>query len=123
MKFFYVLTVSLVTLFILSASAQNNQGNGPKGNDGVMGGGMMDSSKYGCMMKMHMMSPSTAFATSDGGFIIIKDNKIMKYDKDLNLKKEAEMKVDTMEMKHMMQQCPSMKSGAGSKDSSNMPKH
>lgn len=129
MKIFHVLSVMFVALFTISSFAQNNQNNGPMG-DGRMGGGMgggmgcgmMDSSMCNTMMRMHMSTPKAAFATTDGGLIIIMGNKIMKYDKDLNLKKEANIKIDSSAMKNMMRQCPSMKSKQGSADSSGMNK-
>jgi hypothetical protein len=40
-------------------------------------------------------------ATSDGGIIVLVGNKLYKYDKDLNLKKEVELKID----KQMMEKC------------------
>ncbi len=61
---------------------------------------------------MHFMKPGAAFGTQDGGFVVIMGNKIMKYDKNADLKKEVEMKVDTTAMKKMMQQCPMRRSGA-----------
>lgn len=101
----------LFTLSIVFAQ----QGNG---NDGGMGGmrqgGMMDSSAMCGMMMMHFMKPSAAFGTQDGGFVVIMGNKIMKYDKNVDLKKEVEIKVDTTAMRKMMQQmkqCPMMKPG------------
>lgn len=78
---------------------------------------MMDSCAMCGMMMMHYMKPSAAFSTQDGGFIVIMGNKIMKYDKNTDLKKEVVMKVDSTAMKkmmHHMQQCPMKKSGTPS---------
>lgn len=112
---------SLILVFSLSLLAQTGQGNGV----GNKSGGMMDSSMTCMMMKMHAMSPKTAFGTPDGGVVVIIGNKMMKYDKDLNFKKEVELKIDTTAMNSMMRmmpQCPGMKSGSGGADTSGMRK-
>ncbi|MBF0484086.1 MAG: hypothetical protein HQL25_05210 [Candidatus Omnitrophica bacterium] len=66
-----------------------------------MGGMMMES-----MMKKNII------ATSDGGVIVMAGNKLMKYDKDLNLIKEVDIKIDMeaikKDMKAMMENCPMM---------------
>jgi hypothetical protein len=63
-------------------------------HDGSMMGGM--GSKVGKMDGKMMKWGKTAqmVAASDGGVIILKRNKLMKYDKDLNLVKEVELKPD-----------------------------
>ena len=52
-------------------------------------------------------------ATSDGGVIVLTGNKLTKYDKDLNVVKEVEIKMDLesmhKQMMDMMQNCPMMK--------------
>ena len=62
----------------------------------------------GSMMKS-MMSASLV-ETKDGGVIVMLGTKLMKYDKDLNLVKEAEVKMDIEGMQKMMQKmmenCP-----------------
>lgn len=125
MKIVHVLSVMLVALFTISSFAQNYQynrhmGDGAMGGGmgGCMGGGMMDSSMCSTMMRMHMSVPKAAFVTADGGLIVIVGNKILKYDKDLILKKEAEIKIDTSAMKNMIRKCPSNKLNKGSADSS-----
>ena len=78
------------------------KGGGMKGE--MMGkGGMMG---HGMMMKMMEQS---VVATSDGGIVIVSANKISKYDKDLNLVKEVELKMPTME--EMQKMCPMMGKG------------
>lgn len=103
-------TVSLLMiLFVAFVSfAQNNNQNGAPGKGGMdgMGNCKMDSTMECNMMRMHMFAPKTAFATTDGGIVVIVGNKIMKYDKDLKLKKEVELTVDSTAMKHMMRKCP-----------------
>jgi hypothetical protein len=89
---------------------------------GMMGGGMMGGKggmmgmmggKEGMMgmkgmMMMKMMHPDVV-ATSDGGIVILQGNKLTKYDKNLNVVKEVEIKMPSMdEMKKM---CPMMGKG------------
>jgi len=66
---------------------------------GMMGQGMIDKGK---MMEMgkKMMSKSVV-ATSDGGVVVLIGNKLQKYDKNLELKKEVEIKVDMGSMRKM----------------------
>lgn len=103
--------ISLAFCFIIVAQPQENTDT--SGGNG-MGNMRMNKDGAGCGMMMQMMSgPRAAFATEDGGIIIVTGNKIQKYDKDLKLKKEVEIKADSAAMKKMMQQCPRMK-GQGS---------
>ncbi len=57
-----------------------------------------------------MMGKSGIVATQDGGVIVMTGNKLYKYDKDLNLVKEAEVKMDMEGMQKMMtemkEKCP-----------------
>ena len=59
---------------------------------------------------IHEMLPKSLLETKDGSLIVLVGNKLMKYDKDLNLVKEAEIKIDAEAMKKMMMQmqesCP-----------------
>ena len=64
-------------------------------------GGMMGKKMMGGMM-MHEMMEKKVIATSDGGIIVVTGNKLLKYDKDLNLVKEVEIKMDNQEMQNMM---------------------
>jgi len=52
----------------------------------------------GCMMKPVMI------ATSDGGVVILMGNKLTKYDKNLTLIKEVEIKMGMPDMKKMMEE-------------------
>lgn len=67
----------------------------------------------GIMMKG--MMEKSIIATTDGGVIVLTGNKLMKYDEDLNLVKEVEIKVDmdamNKDMAEMMKNCPMMKGG------------
>jgi hypothetical protein len=58
---------------------------------------------------MKMMMTRSMVASNDGGVIVMMGNKLMKYDKDLNLLKEAEIKVDIKAMMEKMKAgCPMM---------------
>ena len=74
---------------------------------------MARGSMHGMMMKG--MMEKSMIATSDGGVIISVGNKLMKYDKSLNLVKEVEIKIDMeamqKNMKEMMKNCSMMKDG------------
>ncbi len=70
-----------------------------------MGKGMEMGKGMGCDCgKMCMMMQKQMIATSDGGVIVLAGNKLYKYDKNLNLVKEAEIKMDVEGMKKMMGQ-------------------
>lgn len=57
--------------------------------------GMMDGGMMTMMHKMHGMTRSpTMVASNDGGVIVLTGNKLYKYDKNLNLVKEAEIKTE-----------------------------
>lgn len=80
---------------------------------GMMGqGGMMMG---GGMMGMHPMSSmmygSSLAATSDGGALVLTGNKLIKYDKNLNLVKEVEIKIDWENIRNMMMQHQNMMMG------------
>lgn len=107
------------------AIAQMKDGMGKE----MMGKGMMDD-KGGMMgmkgmhgMMMKAMEKSVV-ATSDGGIVVVMGNKLTKYDKDLNVVKEVELKMDMEAMKKnmddMMKMCPmmgkGMKEGMSEKD-------
>ena len=70
-----------------------------------------------CPMMNSMMGRSVV-ATNDGGVVVVTGNKLIKYDKDLNVVKEVELKMDMEAMKKnmddMMKMCPMM--GKGMKD-------
>ncbi len=58
--------------------------------------------QHGMMMKM--MMPKSIVASGDGSVIVMVGNKLLKYDKDLNLVKEAQIKVDVESMEKMMEE-------------------
>jgi hypothetical protein len=85
---------------------------------------MMDSPMREMMMKSAM--GKVMVATSDGGVVVLMGNKLMKFDKNLALIREAEIKQDMEGMQKMMMQmcgdspmCKKMKGGCmeqGTKD-------
>ncbi|MFH0753101.1 MAG: hypothetical protein V2A70_00875 [Candidatus Omnitrophota bacterium] len=123
-------TVFVMTLLFLGAGAGVNSF--AQGMEGMMGDepmkhkGMMmgaegqEHGKMGMRPVMGMMKDMMAksmVASSDGGVIVLVGNKLMKYDKNLALVKEVEIKIDMAAMqKDMMKNCPMMKGtmmGAG----------
>lgn len=85
------------------------------GNGEMMGGKMM--SMMGMCPMMQSMMQKQVVATNDGGIIVVSGNKITKYDKDLNVVKEVESKMDMEGMQKMMENmksmCPMMKGMMG----------
>jgi hypothetical protein len=61
-----------------------------------------------------MMGGSSLIATSDGGVVVLMGNKLIKYDKDLNLVKEVEIKIDWETMNKTMTEHHKMMMGASS---------
>ena len=57
------------------------------------------------------MMERSVVATSDGGVVVAMGNKLTKYDKDLNVVKESELKMDMEGMQRMMKNCPMMGKG------------
>jgi hypothetical protein len=82
---------------------------------GMMANGeMMGKCPMHGMMMKGMMEKSM-IAAGDGGVIVLAGNKLIKYDKDLNIVKEVEIKIDREAMQknmmEMMKNCPMMKGG------------
>ncbi len=103
-------------------AGQMNMDKGGMMGGGMMGKGMMGKEMMG-MMKMHKMMgnmQNEVVATSDGGIVIVGGNKITKYDKDLNVVKEAEFKQNTEAMQKMMNEmmakCPMMGKGMAAEE-------
>ena len=95
----------------MKGGMMGEKGMGMMGDKGMMGKGMMGMCPMmGGMMKS-MMDKSMVL-TSDGGVIVLSGNKLTKYDKDLNVVKEVELKADMEGMQKMMSQmmekCPMM---------------
>lgn len=95
-------------------AAEGMAGQGTMMGKGMMGAGMMDGGMMKMMHMMHgMMRSPSMVASNDGGVIVLAGNKLYKYDKSLNLVKEAEIKMDMdggmMGMKKMCPMCAKMK--------------
>lgn len=112
-KFILVMTMVFLAAGVSLVSAEE-KADGAKDHHkwGKMG------MEHGMMMKM---MEKTVVATSDGGIVIVAGNKISKYDKNLNLVKEIELKMDMeclqKSMHEMKAMCPMMgKKSDGDKD-------
>jgi hypothetical protein len=114
----------IIMLVVLLAGASLVYAEGMKGDmmgkgmkGGMMGKGMMDGKMMGMCPMMKSMMERSVVATSDGGVIVVMGNKLTKYDKDLNVVKEVELKMDMDGMQKMMENmkgmCPMMKSMMG----------
>ena len=90
---------------------------GKGGMMGMMGKGMMDGKMMGMCPMMKSMMERSVVATSDGGVVVVMGNKLTKYDKELNVTKEVELKMDMEGMQKMMDNmksmCPMMKGMMG----------
>jgi hypothetical protein len=78
--------------------------------------GEKGSEQKGIMMghdMKHPMMGKKMIATSDGGVIVMFCNKLYKYDKDLNLKKEVEIPMDVEHMKKMRMKMKEMEMMGG----------
>lgn len=131
-----ILAAILVTVFCSLALAEEKK-ESMMGQQGMMGEeGMMmgKGKKMGMgnmcgMMTNCMMMGKSLVATSDGGVIVMMGNKLQKYNKDLVLQKEMEIKIDMEGMQKMMMQmmgkCPmqeKMMEGGMMSESKDQPK-
>ncbi|MGE5279240.1 MAG: hypothetical protein ACM3L6_00665 [Deltaproteobacteria bacterium] len=60
----------------------------------------------GKFMEMPMMMPREMVATSDGGVVVLIGEKLLKYDKNLDLKAEAQLKIEKPQGREGMPGCP-----------------
>lgn len=73
----------------------------------MMGKGMPGACPMMCPMHTMMakcMMHKEMVATEEGGVIVMMGNKLMKYDKDLNMVKEVEMQIDMEAIQKKMQE-------------------
>ncbi|GEM_PF-1752421 len=112
-KFTYLIVVVAVVFVTRFAFAEEMKGSmmgkGMMGDKGMMEGkGMMHG-------MMNVMMNKSMVATSDGGVIVMTANKLTKYDQNLNVVKEADIKMDMdgmhKMMTEMMEKCPMMGKG------------
>jgi hypothetical protein len=92
-----------------SQPPQQPQDAGPQGMmQGRMTDHLRDCPMCGAMMGAMMLK--TMIATPDGGVIVAFGNRLMRYDSQLNLIKETEMKIDAGQMygdmQKMIESCP-----------------
>ena len=115
-KILGVITLGLLLAGISSLALAEEPKEGMGGKDmmqasamepNMMGQGMMAKDKMMGMCMCPMMKESLV-ATQDGGVIVMIGNKLQKYDKNLTLKKEVEIKIDMEAMRKMMESCPMM---------------
>ncbi|MBU2102646.1 MAG: hypothetical protein ABH865_02800 [Candidatus Omnitrophota bacterium] len=66
----------------------------------------------GMMPGMMMGMSRTMVASNDGGVFVLMGNKLQKYDKNLVLQKEAEIKMPKDAMQGMKKKCPMMEGDA-----------
>jgi len=103
--FVVTLTAMCLAIYGISFAADTNE------VKGSMMGGKDKMMHHGMMMKKMMQKEMVA--TPDGGVIVMAGNKLMKYDKDLNLVKEVEIKVDMEAMMKKMKECSEMMKKCG----------
>lgn len=97
-------------------SGQGMMGQGATGQgmmrQGMMGQGMMGQNMMPGMMMGGMMGKSMV-STEDGVVVVMIGNKLYKYDKQLNLKKEVEIEIDYQGMQNMMMKMQNMETQTG----------
>lgn len=100
--FVVVLAALVLGLAVVSFAYEHE---GMKGPMAAKGAKMGMCPKH-CMMMKDMMAKKIV-ATEDGSVVVMVGNKLMKYDKNLDLKKEVELKCDMNEMRDKMcKDCP-----------------
>jgi prephenate dehydrogenase len=113
-----VIVLAVAAGTYVAAAKETAQDMMQKGMGMMDGNSMMMQKGMGMMheksmdaMGMHPMACSSMVAASDGGVIIMMGPKLLKYDKDLNLVKQVEIKIDweawhktMMEHRKMMMQ-------------------
>ena len=116
--------VIMLVAVIISFSAVSFAADAPQAGGPMMGGGMMGSGKGDGMGSMGTMMGmmNSLVATSDGGVVVMIGNKLYKYDKNLNLVKEAEIKVDFKGMQRMLEQFPKTDNTKGKAPNPSTPK-
>jgi hypothetical protein len=103
-----VIIVSVLAMLPLLGWAEGPKS---KGSDKMGMKGMMGMCPE--HMMMNKMMDHALVATNDGGVIILAGNKLIKFDKDLNMVKKAEVDLDIPGMQKMMMdmrdKCPMCK--------------
>lgn len=102
-KIFFVLLAAVICMSFLSVSFARDVGEKKWDKKDSINCPM-------CHMGKMMMKGEELLATQDGGVVLMRGNKLIKYDAQLNLVKETEVKID-MEamckaMEEMKKNCP-----------------
>lgn len=116
-KTIFLLTVAaLIGIGSYVVFAQDPMGGGMMQGRGMRGGGMMQNRgmQGPGMMMGPMMNAGSLAATQDGGIVVQMGNQLLKYDKDLNLVKQTEIKIDWEKMQKMMKEHRNMMMGGQS---------
>jgi len=113
-----ILTVALIVAGLAGAAAavwaQAQDGRRPGQGRGMtmMRGQMGDGGMCGMMLGRTQL-----LATNDGGVVVMLGNKLYKYDRELKLTREAELKIDAEAMQRLQRQmqnaCPMMQPASG----------
>jgi hypothetical protein len=103
-----IIVVSIISIILMTQSFAYAQGPQKMMGKKSTKPGMMGMYP-GMGMKKWMMGGQMV-ATKDGGVIVMMGNQLLKYDKDLNLQKEVEIKMDMEKMEKMkmywQKECP-----------------
>ncbi len=94
-----IICMAMVAVFVTALAVISFAEETSKTDKPMMGKGMMMGKP---MMSHGMMGKGNMVATQDGGVVVMMGHKLYKYDKDLNLVKEAEVKIDMEGMKKAM---------------------
>jgi hypothetical protein len=98
-KIMFILIAAVVCMSFLSVSFARDMGE--RKGDKKWDKECQDSPM--CHMNKMMMGEKKLVATQDGGAVLMMGNKLIKYDAQLNIIKEVEIKIDMEEMK---KNCP-----------------
>lgn len=96
-----VIVSVLIALSAIAFAQESDEMQGQMIDKGMKAGKMKKHPMGGMMMKK--MAEKQMVATEDDGVIILIGNKLIKYDKDLNLVKEVELNIDFEVTQKMME--------------------
>jgi len=108
-KYIFAAVLMALVLSVAAVSFAGDDMKCPMMDKGGKGGMMGMCPMHGMMMKSYM--DKEMVATEDGSVVVMAGNKLMKYDKNLALKKEVEINTGTKEAcdkmcKDMCADCP-----------------
>ena len=116
-KTLVVLVAVLIAFSAIAFAQESGQIQRPMMDKEMKAGKMKSYSMHGMMMKK--MMERQMVATEDGGVVVMVGNKLLKYDKNLKLVKEAELKIDYEAMKKKFKEkCARYKEGMEKKEDS-----